>query len=146
MTHTMKHLLFTALLLFSTATYAGYNQLADSDAHEPVVGDSMDEPYTKVEKMPMYPGGKDALIEFLKNNMKYPEAARKKGIEGRVICQFIVDRDGTITDVTVVRSGGHPSLDKEAVRVIKAMPKWIPGEKDGQKVRVKYTVPLNFRL
>ena len=67
-------------------------------------------------------------------------------IEGRVICQFVVDRDGTIEDVQVVKSGGHPSLDKEAVRVIKLMPKWKPGLQDGKPVRVRYTVPVNFRL
>jgi len=98
------------------------------------------------EKMPMYPGGKNALIEYLTYNMKYPEVARKQRIEGKVLCEFIVDKDGSITDVKVLRSGGHPSLDQEAVRVIKAMPKWLPGEQGGKKVRVRYTIPLNFHF
>ena len=142
----MKHLLFAVLLLLGTATYASDQQVTDTTAYESVIGDDIDKPYIKVEKMPMFPGGQSALFDYLTYNVKYPEAARKKGIAGTVICEFVVDKDGSITDVKVLRSGGHPSLDKEAVRVLKNMPKWIPGEKDGKKVRVKYTVPLNFRL
>jgi len=142
----MKHLLFTALLLFSAATFASYHQVADSATYEPVIGDSIEETFRIAEKMPMYPGGKNALIEYLTYNMKYPEVARKQRIEGKVLCEFIVDKDGSITDVKVLRSGGHPSLDQEAVRVIKAMPKWLPGEQGGKKVRVRYTIPLNFHF
>ena len=98
------------------------------------------------EEWPEFPGGKDAVIEFLNDNIKYPEIARKNGIEGRVIVQFIVAEDGTIENVEVARSGGDPSLDREAVRVIKKMPKWTPGKKRGKAVRLKYTVPVNFRL
>ncbi len=99
-----------------------------------------------VETMPEFPGGQKALFEYLSKNVKYPVIAQENGIQGRVICQFVVNRDGSIVDVEVVRSGGDPSLDKEAIRVIKSMPKWKPGKQRGKPVRVKYTVPVNFRL
>lgn len=96
--------------------------------------------------MPEFPGGQLALFQFLSQNVKYPPIAQENGIEGRVIVQFVVAKDGKISDVEVVRSGGDPSLDREALRVIKAMPRWIPGTQRGKPVRVKYTVPVNFRL
>lgn len=99
-----------------------------------------------VETMPEFPGGQQALFKYLNENVKYPVIAQENGIQGRVICQFVVNKDGAIVDVEVVRSGGDPSLDKEAVRVIKSMPKWNPGKQRGKAVRVKYTVPVNFRL
>ena len=99
-----------------------------------------------VEQMPQFPGGQQALFKFLSENVKYPAIAKENRIQGRVICQFIINKDGSITDVEVVRSGGDPSLDKEAVRVLKAMPNWIPGRQQGKLVRVKYAVPVNFRL
>ena len=99
-----------------------------------------------VESMPEFPGGQQALFKYLSENVKYPVIAQENGIQGRVICQFVVNKDGSIVDVEVVRSGGDPSLDKEAVRVIKSMPKWKPGKQRGKAVRVKYTVPVNFKL
>lgn len=99
-----------------------------------------------VETMPEFPGGQQALFKYLSENVKYPVIAQENGIQGRVICQFVVNKDGSIVDVEVVRSGGDASLDKEAVRVIKSMPKWKPGKQRGKAVRVKYTVPVNFRL
>ncbi len=98
-----------------------------------------------VETMPSFPGGDAALFKFLNDNIKYPVIAQENGIQGRVICQFVVNRDGSIVDVEVVRSV-DPSLDKEAIRVIKAMPNWAPGKQRGKSVRVKYTLPVNFRL
>ena len=99
-----------------------------------------------VETMPEFPGGQQALFKYLSENVKYPVIAQENGIQGRVICQFVVNKDGSIVDVEVVRSGGDASLDKEAVRVIKSMPKWKPGKQRGKAVRVKYTVPVSFRL
>ena len=99
-----------------------------------------------VESMPEFPGGQQALFKFLAENVKYPVIAQENGIQGRVICQFVVNKDGSIVDVQAVRSSGEPSLDKEAIRVIKSMPKWKPGKQRGKPVRVKYTVPVNFRL
>ena len=102
--------------------------------------------FVVVESMPEFPGGQQALFKYLSENVKYPVIAQENGIQGRVICQFVVNKDGSIVDVEVVRSGGDPSLDKEAVRVIKSMPKWKPGKQRGKAVRVKYTVPVNFKL
>ena len=96
--------------------------------------------------MPEFPGGTEALIKFLQDNVTYPQIAKENNIEGRVLCQFVVEKDGTITDIQVVRSGGDASLDKEAVRVLRLMPKWKPGKQQGKPVRVKYTVPVNFKL
>ena len=98
-----------------------------------------------VEQMPSFPGGDAALMQFLSKNIKYPVVAEENGIQGRVIATFVVERDGSISDVKVVKSV-DPSLDKEAVRVLKSMPKWIPGKQNGSAVRVKYTVPVTFRL
>ena len=99
-----------------------------------------------VESMPEFPGGQQALFKYLAANVSYPVIAQENGIQGRVICQFVVNKDGSIVDVVAVRSSGEPSLDKEAIRVIKSMPKWKPGKQRGKPVRVKYTVPVNFRL
>ena len=98
-----------------------------------------------VEEMPSFPGGQGALMSFLNSNIKYPVVAQENGIQGRVIVGFVVERDGSITDVKVMRSV-DPSLDREAQRVVKAMPRWKPGKQNGSAVRVKYTVPVVFRL
>ena len=98
-----------------------------------------------VEQMPSFPGGPQALFEYLSKNIKYPPVAEENGVQGRVIVSFVVERDGSITDVRVVKSV-DPSLDKEAQRVVKSMPRWIPGKQNGSAVRVKYTVPVTFRL
>ena len=98
-----------------------------------------------VEQMPSFPGGNEALMKFLSENVKYPVVAQENGVQGRVVVSFVVERDGSITDVKVVRSV-DPSLDKEATRVVKSMPNWIPGKQNGAAVRVKYNVPVSFRL
>ena len=98
-----------------------------------------------VEQMPSFPGGPSALMEWLSNNVKYPVVAQENGVQGRVVVSFVVERDGSITDVKVVR-GVDPSLDREASRVVRDMPRWIPGKQNGSAVRVKYNVPVAFRL
>ncbi len=98
-----------------------------------------------VEQMPQFPGGPQALFEYLSSHIKYPVVAEENGVQGRVIVTFVVERDGSITDVRVAKSV-DPSLDKEAQRVVKSMPRWIPGKQNGAAVRVKYTVPVTFRL
>ena len=98
-----------------------------------------------VENMPDFPGGQAALMQYLAKNIKYPTIAQENGTQGRVIIQFVVERDGSISDVHVAR-GVDPYLDKEAVRVVKSMPKWLPGKQNGKAVRVKFTVPVMFRL
>ena len=101
--------------------------------------------FTVVEEMPTFRGGMAALMAYLSSSMKYPAEAEEHGIQGRVVCTFTVERDGSITGVRVAKSV-DPSLDKEAVRVVSAMPKWNPGKHKGEVVRVKYTLPLTFRL
>lgn len=98
-----------------------------------------------VENAPEFPGGTAALMQFLGKNIKYPTIAQENGTQGRVIVQFVVNRDGTIVDPRVVKSV-DPYLDKEALRVINSMPKWKPGMQRGKAVRVKFTVPVMFRL
>ncbi|MBQ1651795.1 MAG: energy transducer TonB [Paludibacteraceae bacterium] len=98
-----------------------------------------------VEKMPEFPGGNDAMNRWLSKNIKYPLIAQENNIQGRVVCQFVVNSDGKIVDVQVVR-GVEASLDAEAVRVIKSMPAWTPGRQGGKNVRVKYTLPIRFKL
>ena len=98
-----------------------------------------------VEEMPSFPGGNGALMSYLASNIKYPVVAQENGVQGRVIVSFVVERDGSISDVRVARSV-DPSLDREAQRVVKSMPRWKPGKQNGSAVRVKYTVPVVFRL
>lgn len=98
-----------------------------------------------VEQQPLFPGGPAALMKYLSENTKYPVVAQENGVQGRVTVQFVVEKDGSISDVHVLR-GVDPSLDKEAVRVVKSMPRWTPGKQNGSAVRVKYQVPVTFRL
>ena len=98
-----------------------------------------------VEQMPSFPGGQTALMQWLSSNISYPVIAAENGVQGRVIVQFVVEKDGSISDVQVVKSV-DPSLDKEAARVVSKMPTWIPGKQNGAAVRVKYTVPVTFKL
>ena len=113
----------------------------------PVVEEEEEEiVFIVVETMPEFPGGTQAMMTFIGENIKYPLVALENGIQGRVICQFVVEKDGMVTDIQVVRSSGNDSLDQEAIRVINNMPKWKPGKQRGKPVRVKYTIPINFRL
>lgn len=98
-----------------------------------------------VEEMPEFPGGMGECLKFLGKNIKYPTISQENGVQGKVIVQFVVNKDGTIVDPVVVRSV-DPYLDKEALRVIATMPKWKPGKQRGKAVRVKYTVPVTFKL
>ena len=98
-----------------------------------------------VEQQPMFPGGQTALMKYLSEHTKYPVVALENGVQGRVTVQFVVEKDGSISDVHVLR-GVDPSLDKEAVRVVKSMPRWTPGKQNGINVRVNYRVPVLFRL
>lgn len=101
--------------------------------------------YDNVEVLPEYPGGSAAMMRYLAQNVKYPQAAQENGRQGKVVVQFVVDTDGSIINAHVLTSV-DPDLDKEALRVIKSMPRWTPGKQKGKPVRVKYTVPVNFRL
>ncbi len=104
-----------------------------------------EEIFMRVEKAPSFPGGQKAMMEYLMKNIKYPAACQEAGIQGRVIVSFVVNKDGTIQNVEVIR-GVHEKLDAEAVRVVKSMPAWSPGEQQGRKVRSKFQLPVFFRL
>ena len=104
-----------------------------------------EEVFDMVEQAPQFPGGQAELMSWLGKNIRYPVIAQENGIQGRVICQFVVGSDGSVRDIKVMR-GVDPSLDKEAVRVIQSMPKWIPGRQNGKAVSVRYTLPVIFRL
>ena len=119
--------------------------LTTVNALKTVVAEKNQQVFDVVEQMPEYPGGIQALFEYLQQNVKYPEDAKNQKVEGRVIATFVVETDGTINNVEVVKPA-FPSLDAEAVRVLSAMPKWTPGMQSGKVVRVKYTVPINFNL
>lgn len=112
---------------------------------EPVVVDDEPVNIAMVEQKPSFPGGEAAMYQWLSNNIVYPPAASEEGIQGRVVVEFVVGKDGSITNARVVRTR-HPALDKEALRVIKAMPNWIPGRNNGQPVKVTYTLPVTFKL
>ncbi|MCQ2345228.1 MAG: energy transducer TonB [Paludibacteraceae bacterium] len=120
-------------------TETAVNSSAPAESEDDVV-------FIVVEQMPEFPGGFEAMRQYLMDNVVYPESAKKDRVEGRVVCQFVVNTDGTITEVIVVRTSGDERLDAEAVRVIQSMPVWKPGKQRGKNVRVKYTMPVNFRL
>lgn len=114
-------------------------------APEPPKHEEENKVFDVVEQMPAFPGGPAALMQYLSSHVKYPAVAEENGISGRVTIQFVVERDGSVTDVRTMKSV-DPSLDREAERVVKSMPKWIPGKQNGSPVRVKYFVPVVFRL
>lgn len=124
-------------------------QVTQRVADEPVKAEPKPEVENKVfdvvEVMPSFPGGPAALMKYLSESIKYPVVAQENGVQGRVVISFVVEKDGSITDVKVAKSV-DPSLDREAQRVVKAMPHWIPGKQNGSAVRVKYNVPVAFRL
>lgn len=130
----------------SELTVVGYASKVNTNAPDnEFPAQDNDEVFTVVEKMPEFPGGTDALFKFLRDNIKYPVKAQELGIQGRVIAQFVINTDGSIDKVEILRSA-NPALDAEAIRVIQAMPNWMPGMQRGKNVRVKYTLPVNFRL
>lgn len=98
-----------------------------------------------VEEMPEFPGGVEALAAFIKKEVKYPKKAKRAGIEGQVVVGFIVDKDGSVTDV-VVAKGVDPLLDEEAMRAVRLMPKWKPGLQNGKPVKTKFNLPVRFKL
>ena len=118
---------------------------ASTEATNAQASTSTDQKFMAVEKMPEFPGGETEMMKFIARTVKYPVVAQENGIQGRVIVTFTVDKTGKIVD-PIIRKGVDPSLDQEAIRVVNAMPQWIPGEQKGQKVNVMYTVPITFRL
>lgn len=131
----MKNILWLLLVLVFSAS--GFSQAQFKE------GEKDNEVFTIVENMPEFPGGQEAMFQFLANNVVYPPEAKKNGIQGRVFVGFTVGKDGVIKDVHIVR-GVHKLLDKEAMRVVRLMPKWKPGMQKGKAVAVSYNLPINF--
>lgn len=119
--------------------------LMTANAQKTVVSQSKQNIYDVVEQMPEFPGGMEALINFLSTNIKYPNDAIKQNVGGRVMVMFVVETDGSISNVRVAKRV-FPSLDAEAIRVAKTMPKWKPGKEKGRLVRVNYTLPVVFSI
>lgn len=112
---------------------------------EPPKNEEENKVFDVVEEQPSFPGGQDALMAWLRDNIKYPVVAAENGIQGKVIVQFVVGKNGSISNVKVLRSV-DPSLDREAVRVVSSMPNWTPGKQNGTSVNVRYTLPVTFKL
>jgi protein TonB len=119
--------------------------LMTANAQKTVISQSNQSVYDQVEQMPEFPGGMPAMIEFLQTNLKYPKDAIKQDVGGRDMVMFVVETDGTLSNVRVAKKV-FPSLDSEAVRVVKTMPKWKPGKEKGRPVRVNFTLPVVFSL
>lgn len=117
-----------------------------AQAQDAIPADSDGEIFIDIYIVPEFPGGQKALFQYLSNNVHYPEQAAKDSIEDRVICQFLIQADGTITDIEVVRSLGYPELDQEAIRVISEMPKWVWTSDPSKYAPMRYTLPINFKL
>ncbi len=115
--------------------HAGNNEIVDSE----------EKPFHGAEQMPQFPGGDKELMAYILKNLKYPAIPAENGIQGRVVIRFVVSKTGDVTDVQILK-GLDPACDKEAVRVVKAMPKWIPGRQNGRTVPVYYTLPVTYRL
>jgi len=131
-----KLLIMSMMVMFGLTTVS---------AQKTVVAQKNQQVFDVVEQMPEYPGGMPALIDYLTQNVKYPSDAEKQKIEGIVIATFVVEKDGSISNVEVVKPV-FPSLDSEAIRVITGMANWTPGKQKGETVRVKFTLPISFRL
>lgn len=137
-------------LQISIADVKGNDELngADiADLQETITQAPVEEekPYVHVEQMPQFPGGQQALLQFIAEELKYPVIAQENGIEGMVVVQFVVKADGNVGDIKVVRSL-DPYCDKEAIRVVQALPQWTPGRQNGRNVPVYYTLPIRFKL
>jgi len=126
-------------------TQGGTVDIADLQEHKVVVEDTKPQIFSHVEVMPQFPGGEQALMKWLSDNIVYPTIAQEQGIQGRVNLRFVVNPDGSVDKVEVIK-GLDPSCDKEAQRVVKKMPKWIPGKQNGNPVYVYYSLPVVFRL
>ena len=141
----MKKICLLFVAMFCTLVMFAQSDGVNTTSNDTVVGD---DGYICVqyEKWPEFPGGQQEMLKYIQENLIYPKLALKKQIQGRSICQFIVEKDGSISHIRVVRSSGNKSLDRAAIRVIKTMPKWTPGRLQGKIVRTTYALPVNFRI
>ena len=121
--------------------------LEETSAEQATISnDTIEQIYMVVEQMPEFPGGMGELMKYLGENIKYPSKAQDNQWEGRTICQFVVEKDGSINEAKILKSSGHELLDAEALRVILNMPKWTAGMQNGDSVRVKFALPISFKL
>lgn len=128
---------------FQPSAKGQFQPSAEDEFHPAVI--IVDPALPMVEDMPEYPGGMEAMMKFVAENLKYPEQMQKEKVEGRVLLSFVVEKDGSVTNIEEVKSP-HPVLTEEAIRVVKLMPKWKPGKQDGKEVRVQFNLPITFRL
>lgn len=135
---------FSLLLSLVLGVGSAYSALAQ-EPEKPQTVAQTDEIFDTLDEEPNFGANRSDLMQYLGQNIRYPKNSQKKGEQGRVIVQFIVERDGSVRDAKVVRSVSK-DLDKEALRVVRQMPKWTPGKKDGKAVRARFTLPVTFRL
>lgn len=128
---------------FQPSAKGQFQPSAEDEFHPAVI--IVDPALPMVEDMPEYPGGMEAMMKFVAENLKYPQQMQKEKVEGRVLLSFVVEKDGSVTNIEEVKSP-HPVLTEEAIRVVKLMPKWKPGKQDGKEVRVQFNLPITFRL
>lgn len=138
----MRKLLLLSIM--ALVALAGTTRAVAADNRLLLVQDDNEKVYDTVEEQPSFPGGFSEMQRYIATNLKYPAEAMDNGAQGRVIVDFVVRKDGSITDVKVKRSV-YPSLDKEAIRLVKSMPKWIPGKQNGEAVSARFTLPVTFR-
>jgi len=120
--------------------------IAELKEHKVIVEEKEPEkPFQSVEQMPQFPGGELELLKYVRDNLRYPTIAAENGVEGQVVIRFVVSKDGSVTDAEILRSL-DPSCDKEALRVVRSLPKWVPGKQNGRNVAVYYTLPVRFQL
>lgn len=141
----MKKICLLFVAMFCTLVMFAQSDGVNTTSNDTVVGDD-DYICVYYETWPEFPGGEQEMFKYIQENLIYPKLALKKQIQGRSICQFIVEKDGSISHIQVVRSSGNKSLDRAAIRVIKTMPKWTPGRLQGKIVRTTYALPVNFRI
>lgn len=143
----MRLLILSCLVLIAGSVPCGA-QNSDEESPDSVVVQEQNDPekvFQVVEKMPEYPGGLKNLLAWLQKNVRYPKQSMKNKVQGRVIVKFVIDKDGKAVEPEIEKSV-DPYIDKEAIRLINKMPKWTPGEQKGKPVRVKFTLPIMFRL
>lgn len=146
----MRQAFFILLLFVTVSEIKAQTFVVDSlgdiicKVEDPQI-DSLDDVVTFCEQMPAYDGGGEAMMGFINKNLIYPIEARKNRVEGRIVLQFVVNRDGSLSNIEVLKGLGF-GCDEEAVRVVMLMPKWVPGRQNGKVVRVRYTLPMVFRL
>ena len=136
----MKRKIFTLLMMAMFGIGMAY---AVNISTTDIVED--EEVYLNVDKKPEFPGGQSALERYIKNNLRHPVSVRESNLQGRVVCEFVVNKDGSLSDIEIVRSN-YPMMNDEVVRMLREMPRWEPGVLNEEQVRVRYTLPVQFHL